>query len=401
MPGSFTVDRHNNHLNCIVAIVAVDAVFVACFVEKQNELADDNKMISNVCKARSACRSFIILLLILMLIEVRAIGNTTTTFDTQIKSSLLLPTISQLSPAQDTSAEEWLSSSSSAPSLYDTFPSTHFTASSALPATISPAIFAASNHQQHYQSAPLLPLPPFKFKHEVYNVSIRENSVGKTYAAQPTNEPRMGIATTPDLDVKYRIIGGDVNKLFKAEERTVGDFTFLAIRTRTGNVILNREKVDVYHLKVRATGTRRNYKAKVVQEDECEVIVHVLDTNDLSPLFYPNEYAITVPEDTALHQNIVKVMAEDADLGINGEIYYSFLEETDWFSVHPTSGVITLIRPLKYIEKSFHELIVIATDRGSSQTNRLSQPSKAKVKIRVKQVRKQCFLYSYFFFLAI
>lgn len=254
--------------------------------------------------------------------------------------------------------------------------------------TASTSLLHHYNHQQQltYQTPQL---PVFKFQHHIYNVSIRENSVGKTYAQQPKNEKRMGIQSAPDLDIKYRIIGGDKDKLFKAEERSVGDFTFLAIRTRTGNVILNREKIDVYHLKVRATGTRRDYKTKIVQEDECQVIVHVLDTNDLSPLFYPNEYAITVPEDMALHQNIVKVMAEDADLGINGEIYYSFFDDNDWFSVHPTSGIITLTRPLKYIEKSFHELIVIAIDRGSS--HRLSQPSKAKVKIRVKQVCHICF----------
>lgn len=217
-------------------------------------------------------------------------------------------------------------------------------------------------------------------------VSIRENSVGRTFARQPPHEAKMGIHATPDLDIKYRITSGDKDKLFKAEERIVGDFTFIAIRMRTGNIALNREKTDVYHLKIRATGTRRDYKTKIVLEDECHVAVHVLDTNDLSPLFYPNEYSITVPEDISLHQSIIKVMAEDADLGINGEIYYGLLEYSDWFSIHPTSGVITLTRPLKYVEKSLHEIIVVATDRGGSQTKRLSQPSKAKVKIRVKPV---------------
>lgn len=234
------------------------------------------------------------------------------------------------------------------------------------------------------------PSPPsaaqFKFQSHIYNVSIRENSVGKVYALQSPHEPKMGIALSDDVDVKYRIIGGDKDKLFKAEDRTVGDFTFLTIRTRTGNVVLNREKTDSYHLKIRATGTKRDYKTKIIQEDECDVTVFVLDTNDLSPLFYPNEYSTTVPEDMPLHQSVIEVTAEDADLGINGEIYYSFLNDNDWFSVHPTTGVITLTRPLKFVEKSLHELIVIATDRGGSQTNRLSQPSKAKVKIRVRQV---------------
>lgn len=236
------------------------------------------------------------------------------------------------------------------------------------------------------------PAPPtFKFNHRVYNVSIAENSVGKTYAAQPPNEERLGIAIAHDMDVKYRITGGDKEKLFKAEERIVGDFAFLAIRTRTGNVVLNREKIDEYRLDIRATGTYRESKMKIVVEAECTVHVTVLDTNDLSPLFYPSEYSVVVPEDIPLHKSITRVIAEDADLGINGEIYYSFLEETDYFAVHPTTGVITLTRPLKFTDRSFHELIVVATDRGSasSQINRLSRASKAKVKVQVKQVSKR------------
>jgi protocadherin Fat 1/2/3 len=46
------------------------------------------------------------------------------------------------------------------------------------------------------------------------------------------------------------------------------------------------------------------------------------------------------------------VRAEDADSGINGEIYYSIAEETDQFAVHPVSGVLTLTRPLVYRQET-------------------------------------------------
>lgn len=249
-------------------------------------------------------------------------------------------------------------------------------------------IFQQQTHQ--YQST----RRPIEFTHRLYNVSIAENSVGKTYAVQPPNEDRLGLYVTPDLDVKYRIANGDKDKLFKAEERIVGDFAFLAIRTRTGNVILNREKVDEYRLDVRATITRRDVKNnKIIVEAETTVIIRVLDTNDLSPLFYPTEYTVSVAEDTPLHRSIVNVIAEDADLGINGEIYYSFLDATDYFAVHPTSGVITLTRPLKFTDRSVHDLVVIATDRGANTNNRLSQPSKAKVHVKVVQVNNLFFFY--------
>ncbi len=69
-------------------------------------------------------------------------------------------------------------------------------------------------------------------------------SVGKVYAVP---EVRMGVPT-PDDDVetaaalaggaqiRYRIVSGDKDRFFKAESRQVGDFCFLMLRTRTGQV---------------------------------------------------------------------------------------------------------------------------------------------------------------------
>ncbi|KAJ8866048.1 hypothetical protein PR048_033572 [Dryococelus australis] len=227
-------------------------------------------------------------------------------------------------------------------------------------------------------------LPEFKFTQAFYNVSIPENSVGKTFAVP---EVRMGIVTGDhsDLEVRYKVVSGDKDRFFKAEEKRVGDFCFLAIRTRTGNVdVLNRERKDKYVLEVRATGSRHDGVEKL--EADTTVVVTVLDTNDLKPLFYPTEYEVTVPEDTPLHKSILVVTADDADLGRNGEIYYSFLEPTNQFAVHPITGIVSLTRPLRYVERAFHQLVVIAQDRGMGQKSGSAKPSTAKVSIRVKQV---------------
>lgn len=76
--------------------------------------------------------------------------------------------------------------------------------------------------------------------------------------------------------------------------------------------------------------------------------------------------------------------AEDADLGQNGEIYYSFLEDTSIFAIHPTTGVISLTRLLRYAEKSSYDLVALAQDRGPKRAGG-PQYSRAKVKVRVKQ----------------
>lgn len=229
-----------------------------------------------------------------------------------------------------------------------------------------------------------------RFQHPVYNVTIPENSVGKVYAKQPPGEDTLGLQIDPDtnLEVRYKIINGDKNKFFKAEERHVGDFCFLSIRTRTGNTdVLNRERKDKYTLEVRASASKRDGKNKILMEADTTVIVRILDTNDLSPLFYPTEYSITIAEDTPLHKSIIKVTAEDADLGLNGEIYYSFLEETDQFAIHPTSGVVTITRPLTLNERSYHEIVVLGKDRGALfQTSGTSHAARAMLTIKVKQV---------------
>ncbi|CAB0003094.1 unnamed protein product, partial [Nesidiocoris tenuis] len=217
------------------------------------------------------------------------------------------------------------------------------------------------------------------FSKPAYNATIYENSRGKMVLKCPV---KMGIQLDSkdrdEYEIRFKIIAGDKDKFFKAEERLVGDFVFLVVRTRTGNThVLNRERKDRYTLTIGASLTKRGSKAI---EREATVYVSVLDKNDLNPLFYPPTYEVVVTEDTKLHSSILKVNAEDADLGINGELYYYFKEKTEQFSIHPTTGVIILTRPLRYAEQSVHKLEVVAKDRGGGK------PSYGNVTLHVKQV---------------
>lgn len=223
------------------------------------------------------------------------------------------------------------------------------------------------------------------FTQKEYNVSISENSVVKSYV---TPDEKMGIYRgTDEVTIRYKITSGDHDKFFKAEERLVGDFWFLLIRTRSTTDVLNRERRDKYVLQIKATITHRDGKKASYQDTSCKVHVNVLDTNDLNPLFYPTEYEETVSEDLPLHTSILRVSAEDADLGRNGEIYYSFRDINEQFSIHPTSGVVSLTRPLKYTDRSVHDLVVLGQDRGAVfKGGGNGKPSAAKLKIKVKQL---------------
>lgn len=257
------------------------------------------------------------------------------------------------SPSSDASPSTTLSSSSSSSSSSAAVASTvtRSVSPTIIPTSTSSSYEGTNNHDDQRPTYPQQPDNEFRFTLPLYNVSIPENSIGKTYVV-PSVDERMGIKLpSPDanLDIRFRIMSGDRDRFFKAEERTVGDFCFLLIRTRTGNVdVLNRERKDHYVLEVRATLNKNDGRNLVtILEADTTVVVTILDTNDLNPLFYPTKYEATVAEDTPMHRSILRVIAEDADLGRNGEIYYSFAEETDQFAVHPVSGIITLTRPLR------------------------------------------------------
>ena len=71
---------------------------------------------------------------------------------------------------------------------------------------------------------------------------------------------------------------------------------------------------------------------------------------------------MNVPEDTPLHRSIAQVKADDADLGVNGEVYFSLADvSSEQFAVHPLTGVLTLTRPLVFAEQTFHDVSCTTT----------------------------------------
>ncbi|KAJ8262335.1 hypothetical protein GJAV_G00165280 [Gymnothorax javanicus] len=190
----------------------------------------------------------------------------------------------------------------------------------------------------------------------------------------------MGIyITDPALEIRYKIISGDAENLFKAEEHVLGDFSFLRIRTKGGSsATLNREVKDQYLLTVKAVekGTSAEARARVK--------VQVLDTNDLRPLFSPTSYSVNLPENTAVRSSVARVTATDADIGTNGQYYYSFRDWTDVFAVHPTSGVVTLLSKLDYANTRLYEIDVLAVDRGTKLYGGGGFSSMAKLMVRVQ-----------------
>ena len=54
-----------------------------------------------------------------------------------------------------------------------------------------------------------------------------------------------------------------------------------------------------------------------------QLTVTVLDVNDNAPVLEEEEISISVPEGEDLGRTLITLTAEDADIGINGQIIYS------------------------------------------------------------------------------
>ncbi|KAJ8254969.1 hypothetical protein GJAV_G00199440 [Gymnothorax javanicus] len=222
-------------------------------------------------------------------------------------------------------------------------------------------------------------ISPLSFTHHLYNATIYENSAPRTYVESPI---KMGVVVTDEFwDIKYKLVAGDDDNLFKTEEVTVGDFCFLRIKTRTGeSAVLNREVRDSYTLTVEASESTYDYQART------KVLIQVLDTNDLKPLFYPASYNVFIREDTPLKTSVVQVTATDADISSNADFYYTFISRSHPFAVDPVTGTITLTKKLDHSRARRYELTVLAEDRTKKISGIRKFGNEAKVIVNVEKV---------------
>ncbi|XP_010642587.1 protocadherin-16 [Fukomys damarensis] len=125
---------------------------------------------------------------------------------------------------------------------------------------------------------------------------------------------------------------------------------------------LDREERDAYNLRVTATDS-----GSPPLRAEAAFVLHITDVNDNAPTFDFQLYRPEPLPEVALPGSfVVRVTARDPDQGTNGQVTYSLAPgtHTRWFSINPTSGIITTAASLDYELEPQPQLIVVATDGG-------------------------------------
>ncbi|GIY59073.1 protocadherin-like wing polarity protein stan [Caerostris extrusa] len=101
--------------------------------------------------------------------------------------------------------------------------------------------------------------------------------------------------------------------------------------------------------------------------DTINVEVEVLDVNDNPPNFILPSYSASIREDALVGLSVLQVSASDKDIGLSGQVRYTFSGGEDGdgaFIVEPTSGIIRTNQMLDRESVSKYKLVVHAVDRG-------------------------------------
>lgn len=110
---------------------------------------------------------------------------------------------------------------------------------------------------------------------------------------------------------------------------------------------------------IKATARRKN---EGTQEAQAIINLRVLDDNDLFPFFKESEYSATIDDQLSINGQIVKLEAIDADIGLNGEIYYSLLTPSNFFYIESLSG---WVRSFSKLTPGTYTLTCQVEDRSS------------------------------------
>jgi hypothetical protein len=117
----------------------------------------------------------------------------------------------------------------------------------------------------------------------------------------------------------------------------------------------------------------------------CSVRVQVLDNNQINraPVFENQIYEAQIVENNAPNTLILRVEAQDNDLGENGHLTYHLMDETTFslpFQIKSDTGEIYAKKMLNREQKDLYKLTVMAIDNGSG-VNRLSCQTQVIVRV--------------------
>ncbi|XP_040185436.1 neural-cadherin-like [Rana temporaria] len=206
--------------------------------------------------------------------------------------------------------------------------------------------------------------------------------------------PENTLRDTPLVTVKARSLLGDPRVTYNLEEGLVPESNmpvrfYLTMNREDGSAsVLVAENLDYettrnFILKIRAQNV-----APVPLAAFTTVYINITDVNDNVPFFSSSIYEASVTEGLELGTFVLQVSASDQDLGLNGEIMYSILEDRSGdhalFHIDPQTGSIYTAAVFDRETKTSYLLEVKSSDGSeSSRPGKHGQPNTDTAYVRI------------------
>ncbi|NWI05843.1 PCD23 protein, partial [Tichodroma muraria] len=157
-----------------------------------------------------------------------------------------------------------------------------------------------------------------------------------------------------------------LNSLLRYELLPGAGYEKFKMNSHSGELItaasLDRETQEVFSIK----GSSCHDLGSPSRSSTAQLYLKVLDENDHSPLFAKTQYQISVTENLEEGSAILDLFASDEDAGLNGEVMYSFIDDTyGAFAIDSVTGSIVTTKALDRETKSQYTFRAVASDRST------------------------------------
>ncbi|VDI52281.1 protocadherin delta 1 [Mytilus galloprovincialis] len=200
-----------------------------------------------------------------------------------------------------------------------------------------------------------------KFPTERITIRVPESTVVGTFFG--LSEAIDADSTNKNIIQSYELVNGNDVFIFNASKDMDGRLSLRLILLSE----LDREDIDLYELELLAKDGGDPIKTATLT-----VYIDIEDTNDNSPVFEHDSYAIDLNEGTNKQTPLLAVTAKDKDVGDNGDIVYRFSPRqsnieriSKTFSLNEKTGIIYVAGEITFGKQNTFKIIVEASDKGS------------------------------------
>uniref|UniRef100_A0A182F4L6 Protocadherin-16 n=1 Tax=Anopheles albimanus TaxID=7167 RepID=A0A182F4L6_ANOAL len=115
--------------------------------------------------------------------------------------------------------------------------------------------------------------------------------------------------------------------------------------------------------------------------DRVKIKVFITDVNDNAPQFVRAPYRVQISEGSSLGTQLVRVYTNDADVGLNGDVFYYIADgnQDERFAIDDSTGQIMLAQSLDRETTPLYRLTIVAHD--ASMQNRLSASTTVTIEV--------------------